>query len=87
LVEIIEKPKTPPSNYAVTGIYAYPNAVFNVIKQIKPSDRGELEITDVNNYYLKNMKMKWIDHRGYWIDAGTPESLMHANKLVLNGDS
>jgi len=81
VVEIEEKPKQPKSNYAVTGLYIYPNDVFDFIKNLKPSARGELEITDVNNYYLKKGKLKAIKLEGYWTDAGTFSSWLKANIL------
>jgi len=79
IVEIIEKPKDPPSNYSVTGLYLYDNKVFDFIKNCKPSDRGELEITEVNNHYIKAGKLSWAELEGYWSDAGTFESLYQAN--------
>ncbi len=83
LVNIIEKPQNPTSTLAVTGIYAYPPDVFEVIKTLKPSKRGELEITDVNMYYLKQHRLKHSFFHEYWTDAGTPDSLALANKLVI----
>lgn len=82
LLGIVEKPRHPKSNLAVTGIYMYDHEVFNVIETIKPSDRGELEITDVNNAYLKNGTMTWDMLNGWWTDAGTFESLLRANILI-----
>lgn len=82
VVGIEEKPKSPKSNYAVTGIYMYDSEVFDVIKTLKPSGRGELEITDVNNYYIRKNAMKYEFMTGWWTDAGTFESLFHANELV-----
>ncbi len=79
IVEIIEKPKNPPSNYAVTGLYIYDNNVFSYIKKCKPSDRGELEITDVNNFYINEGKLRWAELKGYWLDAGTFDTLLAAN--------
>ena len=70
IVEIIEKPKDPPSNYAVVGIYMYDSEVFDIIKTLKPSARGELEITDVNNAYLRRGKLKYSILKGFWADAG-----------------
>lgn len=81
VVRIDEKPQKPDSNYAVTGLYIYPNDVFNIIGHLKPSSRGELEITDVNNHYLKEKKLKIIKIKGFWIDAGTQESLLEASVL------
>jgi glucose-1-phosphate thymidylyltransferase len=71
IIKIIEKPKQPKSNYAVTGIYMYDQEVFSVIKSLKPSDRGEMEITDVNNYYLENNTLTYDVLPGWWADAGT----------------
>lgn len=82
VVGIEEKPPNPKSDYAVAGIYVYPQDVFEVIRTLKPSRRGELEITDVNNHYLKHDRLGWSPLEGYWTDAGTPESLLHANELV-----
>jgi glucose-1-phosphate thymidylyltransferase len=82
VIGIEEKPKNPKSDYAVAGIYLYPPDVFEVIKGLKPSARGELEITDVNNYYLKQGRLGWTELPGYWTDAGTLDSLAHANNLV-----
>jgi glucose-1-phosphate thymidylyltransferase len=79
---IEEKPKEPKSRYAVTGIYFYDAAVFGIIKTLKPSDRGELEITDVNNRYIDKRSMTWDILEGWWTDAGTFESLLRANQLV-----
>jgi len=83
VVKIEEKPKNPKSNYAVTGIYMYDNRVFNIIKTLKPSDRGELEITDVNNAYIGAGEMEWDLLDGWWTDAGTFNSLMRASNLVV----
>jgi len=82
VISIQEKPKVPKSNYAVTGIYFYDNSVFDCIKTLKPSGRGELEITDVNNFYIEKELMKSSVLEGWWTDAGTLESYKHANKLV-----
>jgi glucose-1-phosphate thymidylyltransferase len=79
---IEEKPKKPKSNLAVTGLYVYDNRVFQTIKKLKPSGRGELEITDVNNFYIKNKEMKFSTVKGFWSDAGTIESLYRASTLV-----
>jgi len=80
IIDIEEKPKTPKSNYAVTGLYLYDNKVFNYIRNIKPSNRGELEITDVNNCYIKDKKMQWAELDGFWMDAGKFETLFEVNK-------
>jgi glucose-1-phosphate thymidylyltransferase len=85
IVSIEEKPKKPKSDYAVAGIYLYPPDVFRVIKTLKPSGRGELEITDVNRYFLEQGRLCYSMLHGYWTDAGTMESLATANQLV-NGE-
>jgi glucose-1-phosphate thymidylyltransferase len=82
VVGIEEKPAKPKSNMAVAGIYLYPPDVFEVVKTLRPSRRGELEITDVNNYYLSEGRLRSRNLKGYWTDAGTPDSLSHANDLV-----
>lgn len=82
IINIIEKPKNPPTNYAVSGIYMYDSQVWNIIKNLKPSDRGELEITDVNNFYVKEGTMSYEILDGEWIDAGTFEALLRANILM-----
>lgn len=80
IIAIEEKPKKPKSNYAVTGLYIYDNKVFDYIKRCKPSPRGQLEITDVNNSYIKAGAMRWEELKGFWSDAGTFESLLMAGK-------
>ncbi|MEZ6233623.1 MAG: sugar phosphate nucleotidyltransferase [Phycisphaerales bacterium] len=85
IAEIIEKPADPPSNLAVTGFYFYDQDVFDVCRTLKPSKRGELEITDVNNYYLKRGDLTHNTLDGWWTDAGTFESLYRANRLVAEG--
>ena len=82
IVGIEEKPKQPKSDHAVAGIYVYPPDVFSAIKTLKPSRRGELEITDVNVHYLRQRRMGYSVLEGYWTDAGTPDSLALANQLV-----
>jgi len=82
IVLIEEKPKKPKSQYAVIGIYLFDQEVFDIIKTLKPSDRGELEITDVNNRYIEKGLMTWDILEGWWTDAGTFESLLRANQLV-----
>lgn len=82
IVGIVEKPQEPRSSYAVTGIYFYDAGVYEVIRTLKPSGRGELEITDVNNGYLANDQLSWGELKGWWTDAGTFESLAHASALV-----
>ena len=75
VIGIVEKPTKPKGNLAVTGVYLYDNQVFTFIKQIKPSPRGQLEITDVNNLYIKEGNLRWARLSGYWSDAGTFDSL------------
>ncbi|MFC1683047.1 sugar phosphate nucleotidyltransferase [Candidatus Zixiibacteriota bacterium] len=82
ILGIVEKPKAPKSNYAVTGFYMYDPRVFEIIKTLKPSDRGELEITDVNNAYVEQGTMTFEIMEGWWTDAGTFESLYHATCLM-----
>jgi glucose-1-phosphate thymidylyltransferase len=82
VVTIEEKPDAPKSDYAVIGIYMYDSSVFEIIKTLKPSGRGELEITDVNNAYIARGEMTWDELGGWWTDAGTFESLLHASNLV-----
>lgn len=82
IVSIEEKPLEPKSDYAVAGIYIYPPDVFEIVKTLKPSERGELEITHVNQHYLKESRLSYGLLNGYWTDAGTMESLAHANRLV-----
>ena len=82
VVSIEEKPAHPKSDYAVVGVYIYPPDVFDVIKTLKPSGRGELEITDVNRFYLGQGRLGYSILPGYWTDAGTIDSLAHANELV-----
>jgi glucose-1-phosphate thymidylyltransferase len=82
VVKIEEKPKRPASRYAVTGIYLYDGGVFDIIKTLQPSARGELEITDVNNAYIARKELTWDVLDGWWTDAGTFESLRRATNLV-----
>jgi len=82
VLQIEEKPENPKSDYAVIGIYFYDNTVFDIIKTLEPSGRGELEITDVNNHYINRNEMTWNELDGWWTDAGTFESLLHATNLV-----
>jgi len=79
MLRIEEKPTKPASPYAVTGVYLYDNQVFDYIRSIERSDRGQLEITDVNNCYLRDGTMNWELLEGYWSDAGTFDSLFEAN--------
>ncbi len=82
VLQIDEKPDNPKSNYAVIGVYFYDATVFEVIRGLEPSGRGELEITDVNNHYINRGEMTWAKLDGWWTDAGTFESLLHATNLV-----
>jgi glucose-1-phosphate thymidylyltransferase len=82
VINIEEKPKNPKTNYAVTGIYIYDSKVFNIIKNLVRSERGELEITDVNNSYISEGKMDSCLVNGFWSDAGTFESLFNSSKFI-----
>jgi glucose-1-phosphate thymidylyltransferase len=84
IVGIEEKPKAPKSDYAVTGMYFYDASVFKVVKTLKPSGRGELEITDVNNDYIKRGQLLWDELPGDWTDAGTFPSLLKANEIMAD---
>lgn len=82
VVRIEEKPGAPKSEFAVIGIYMYDGNVYDIIRTLEPSGRGELEITDVNNAYIDRNEMTWEELDGWWTDAGTFESLLHASNLV-----
>src|SRR5215203_3945188 len=82
VVRIDEKPAVPQSDYAVIGVYMYDSDVYDIIRSLEPSGRGELEITDVNNAYIARDAMTWEELEGWWTDAGTFESLLHASNLV-----
>jgi len=82
IVRIEEKPKEPKSRFAVIGIYIYDETVFDRIRRLRPSARGELEITDVNNQYLEEGTLSYSVLEGWWTDAGTFDSLLRANNLV-----
>lgn len=82
VISIVEKPKVPKSNLIVTGFYIYDGEVFNIIKRQKPSGRGELEITDVNNAYIQSGRMRFEEIAGEWTDAGTFDSLLYAANLA-----
>jgi glucose-1-phosphate thymidylyltransferase len=84
IIRIEEKPQNPQSNFAVTGFYMYDASVFEIIKTLKPSNRGELEITDVNNAYIQRNQMTAEIIEGWWSDAGTFDSLLSANILVAS---
>lgn len=84
VTRIDEKPKQPKSDYIVTGIYFYDASVFEIIRTLKPSARGELEISDVNNTYITRGQLEYDILQGWWTDAGTFESLSFANELVIN---
>ncbi len=87
ILSIEEKPAAPKSNHAVVGCYAYDGKVFDIIERIAPSDRGELEITAVNNHYIERGELQYSFVRGGWTDAGTFESLADANELLMrNGN-
>lgn len=87
ITRIIEKPKDPKTDFAVVGVYMYDQYVFDLIRPLKPSKRGELEITDVNNAYLKRGHLEYDTLKGYWTDAGTFESLHRAGRLVAEKES
>jgi len=80
--EIVEKPSSPPSDMAVTGVYFYDSSVFEIVGTLEPSARGELEITDVNNEYVRRGQMGCYQMRGWWTDAGTHASYANANRLI-----
>ena len=78
---ILEKPKNPPNDYAVVGLYIYDSTAFDRIEKLKPSDRGELEVTDLNNSYIADGLLKWSELKGFWSDAGTFDSLFRSNEF------
>jgi glucose-1-phosphate thymidylyltransferase len=82
IISIKEKPKKPNSNYIVTGVYMYDSCVFDIIKELKPSKRDELEITDVNNAYIEREELHYDILKGWWTDSGSFDSLLRANNLV-----
>jgi glucose-1-phosphate thymidylyltransferase len=82
IVRIVEKPRSPRSDLAVTGIYFYDANVFEIVRSLRPSARGELEITDVNNHYIRLGQLQFDLLGGWWTDAGTFESLLRANQLA-----
>lgn len=83
IVDIVEKPESPKSDLCVTGIYAYTPSVFEIVRELEPSGRGELEISDVNRFYAKTGKLKHHVLEGWWVDAGTVEALREANQIVM----
>lgn len=84
ITNIEEKPRHPKSSYCVTGIYMYDHHVFDMIDTLEPSDRGEYEISDVNNMYIQRQELTYDILPGWWTDAGTPESLLRANQLAAH---
>ena len=82
LIKVEEKPEKPMSDYAVTGLYMFNHEVWSIIDTLKPSERGELEVVDLINWYIDRGKTTHSELKGFWSDAGTPDSLVHANKLV-----
>ena len=87
VLDIEEKPDNPKSNFAVVGLYFYDNKVFDIIRDIKPSGRGELEITSVNNIYIESKELKYDIVKGKWTDAGTFESISDANDILLSNNN
>lgn len=87
VVKISEKPRRPASDYAVIGVYMYDSQVWSIIDTLEPSKRGELEITDVNNAYIARNELTYEILRGYWTDAGTFPSLLHASNLVARAET
>ncbi|WP_159881065.1 sugar phosphate nucleotidyltransferase [Paenibacillus puerhi] len=87
ITRIVEKPEQPPSGYAVTGAYLYDSTVFDIIRTLQPSERGELEITDVNNAYASQGLLAYSVVEGWWIDAGTHRSLLEAGIRLLGEES
>jgi len=85
VTKIVEKPKSPETNLAVIGIYLYDARVFEICKNLKPSGRGELEITDVNNAYIERGEMTYEVLKGWWTDAGTFDSLLRASNMIKEG--
>ena len=82
LMKVEEKPEKPMSDYAVTGLYMFNQEVWSIIDTLKPSERGELEVVDLINWYIDRGKTTYSELKGFWSDAGTPDSLVQANKLV-----
>lgn len=86
ITAIEEKPERPQSSFCVTGVYMYDSQVFEVIRTIQPSTRGELEITDVNNYYVANGTLSYNILQNWWVDAGTHQSIYEASQKIREGD-
>ena len=84
IINIEEKPEKPKSNWVVTGLYVYDNNVVKYVNDLKPSNRGELEITDLNNLYLNksSLEIELIEEKSFWLDAGTKDSLLEASNIV-----
>ncbi len=80
IIAVEEKPQIPKSNFVATGLYFYDKHVFDYIRQCKPSKRGEIEITDVNNHYIEKGTLKWVELKGFWTDSGTFQTLYKANR-------
>ena len=87
VLEIEEKPNNPKSNFAVVGLYFYDSKVFDIIRDLEPSERGELEITSVNNVYIKSKELEYDILKGKWTDAGTFESIQDANDMLLSNNN
>ena len=87
ILEIEEKPSSPKTDYAVVGVYMYDSEVFDILKNIEPSNRGEYEITSVNNEYIKREKLEYDIVKGRWMDTGTFESFLEANKILYHLDN
>lgn len=87
VLEIEEKPDNPKSNFAVVGLYFYDSKVFDLIRDLKPSERGELEITSVNNIYIESKELQYDIVKGKWTDAGTFESIQDANDILLSNNN
>ncbi len=87
ILEIEEKPQSPKTDFAVVGVYMYDKRIFDIIRIIKPSDRGEYEITSVNNVYINDQELKYDIVKGRWVDSGTFESYFEANGLLYQLDN
>lgn len=85
IIDVVEKPKNPVGNLCVTGIYAYTPKVFDIIREMKPSGRGELEISDVNRFYAQALRLKFQTLKSWWVDAGTLEAYQEANQIFSKG--